>query len=337
MKLQQKGTHVKTLALMVAISMTGAFAQAEETAAAASQTNTTTATVSEVQKKDEQRKDQSEEITNARLRAEAGSKSKWSVKANLSYSGGSVEKPLEKIRPNYRSGTTQDIATALGGTMALAYRATDKLTVRGGTGLSMRTPFHNKDKEIAQNHYENSDRKVIDVSTPYAELSSAFRKGNFTLMPSATLSYFSKQIDRETFKKDFDLSADITGLVEFEGSGWQPGITAGVNNTFYQDAKADSDVIGNDDARDDYTVGLYPFVEYAFNDKYSFRTLLGFTFTHVRSENADTFIKDKVYQSMGVGIAMTKEVYIYPNVQFLPDDIRADKTNVGISTTFSVF
>jgi hypothetical protein len=324
-----------TLAFLFALSLTGANALAEEQQAATP--NTSSVKASDVQKPDEQRKDQSEEITNARMRAEAGSKSKWSVKANLSYSGGSVEKPLDKLRPNYRSGVAQETRTSLGGTLAIAYRATDKATLRAGTGISVLTPFHNKDKELGQNHYENSGTRIMNVSTPYLELSSAFRKDNLMLMPSATIAYFSEQRTREDMKKDFEVSADLTMVSELEGSNWQPGITASGYYDFHQDGKQDFDVIGNDDARDDYGIGLYPFIEYAFNDRYSFRTLLGFSFTHVRSENADTFIKDKVYQSMGVGIALTKEVYLYPNVQFLPDDIRGDLTNVGVSTTFSVF
>lgn len=330
---------MKKLAILLALSMTGAMSLAQTTTAPADAAtpNTTTGSVTDLQKPDETMKDQSEEITNARMRAEAGSRSKYSVKANLSYSGGSVETPLERVRPNYRSGVAQDVATTLGGSLAVAYRASDKLTTRFGTGLAMRTPFHNKDTEVANNQYEGTDRKVIDISTPYLEASSAFRAGNLMLMPSATLSYFSKQTDRDIFKKDFDISADLTGVYEIAGSGWQPGITVAAYNTFYQDGKQAFDVIGDDDARDDYGIGLYPFIEYQFNDRYSFRTLIGVSYTHVRSENADTFIKDKVYQSAGIGIALTKEIYFYPNVQFLPDNTRAELTNVGLSTTLSVF
>jgi hypothetical protein len=334
---------VKKIAILLALSMTGAsVAMAQSTTATAptdvaAGANTTTGSASDLQKPDETMKDQSQEITNARMRAEAGSRSKYSVKANLSYSGGSVERPLERVRPNYRAGVAADAATTLGGTMAVAYRASDKLTARFGTGLSMRTPFHNKDKEVASNQYEKTGAKVIDVATPYLEASSAFRLGNLMLMPSATVSYFSKQIDRDVYKKDAGVDADLTAVYEITGSGWQPGLTTAVYNTFYQDAKQDFDRIGDRNARDDYGIGFYPFVEYQFNDRYSFRTLIGISYTHVRSEDADTFIKDKVYQSAGIGIALTKEVYIYPNVQFLPDEMRPAQTNVGLSTTMSVF
>lgn len=330
---------MKTLAIMLALSMTGASALAQQTTQPAAQANTNTAKAADVKKVDEQRKDQSEEITNAKLRAEAGSKSKFSVKANLSYSGGSVERPMAKKRPDYRSSesSTEQEVTSLGGSVALAYRATDKLTARFGTGLSMKTPFHNTDKDISQNHFDDSNEdlageKVIDVSTPYLELSSAFRVGNLMLMPSATLSYYSKEYHRQTIKLDSNISVDATAVLDIEGSKFQPGITLGADNNFFQDSKKEGF-----DKRPDYSLGIYPFIEYAFNDMYSFRTLVGFTYTHQRSADVDTFIKDKVYQSMGLGIAMTKEIYIYPNVQFIPDNIRSDLTNIGVSTTMSVF
>ena len=63
------------------------------------------------------------------------------------------------------------------------------------------------------------------------------------------------------------------------------------------------DVIGDGDARTDYNIGLYPFLEYAFNDRYSFRTVFGyFNYSHFRSEEAATFKRTVSYQSMGVGI-----------------------------------
>jgi hypothetical protein len=98
-----------------------------------------------------------------------------------------------------------------------------------------------------------------------------------------------------------------------------------------------SDTYTNKDARDDYGVGAYPFVEYVFSDTYQFRTLVGFEASHYRSDEAFTFKQDKVYQSMGIGIVPEKGIWIYPNVQWLPEDIRADKTNVGISATINVF
>src|SRR3954467_3672211 len=44
-------------------------------------------------------------ITNSAMRADSGSKSKWSIASSLNYAGGSIEKPLAEDRPNI-SGVT---------------------------------------------------------------------------------------------------------------------------------------------------------------------------------------------------------------------------------------
>ena len=43
--------------------------------------------------------DADEIITNKKMRAESGSKSKWSIGSALSYSGGTIETPLNEKRP----------------------------------------------------------------------------------------------------------------------------------------------------------------------------------------------------------------------------------------------
>ena len=48
-------------------------------------------------------------------------------------------------------------------------------------------------------------------------------------------------------------------------------------------------------------------------------------------------VASRPYQSMGIGMAVTRDIYLYPNVQFLPLDMRSDLTNVGMSANISFF
>ena len=69
------------------------------------------------------------------------------------------------------------------------------------------------------------------------------------------------------------------------------------------------------------------------------RTISGlWVYDHLRSERDNfTFAKNKIYQSVGLGISVTRDIYLYPNVQFLPEDIRSDLTNVALSANINVF
>lgn len=301
--------------------------------------NTSTVKVSDVQKKDEKQSDLDSEITNARMRAEAGSKSKWSVKANLAYQGGSVEKPLDKKRPNYRNGTTGQALTYLTGTIGMAYRATDKDAIRLGTGITMLTPFHNNMDDIKSNKLAGTDdTKILNVSTPYIEYSRSFRTGNIMHMPGVTYSHATEQYDTDELKNVGAITLEHTIVADVAGSNFQPGLSLSLDYSIYKDGAQSFDYMKTDGARTDYNIGVYPFLEYSFNDTYSFRTVFGyFAFAHYRSEEAATLERLVSYQSMGVGISLSREIYLYPNVQFIPDDIRGDRTNIGLSSTLNVF
>jgi hypothetical protein len=65
--------------------------------------------------------------------------------------------------------------------------------------------------------------------------------------------------------------------------------------------------------------------------------LVGFGADHSRYEgDFFTWIPNKVYQSAGLGISVTRDIYLYPNVQFIPEDVRSDRTNVGVSANINL-
>jgi len=52
---------------------------------------------------------------------------------------------------------------------------------------------------------------------------------------------------------------------------------------------------------------------------------------------ANTWEKLKVYQSVGLGISVTRDIFLYPNIQFIPSDIRSDRTNIAMSASINIF
>ena len=43
------------------------------------------------------------------------------------------------------------------------------------------------------------------------------------------------------------------------------------------------------------------------------------------------------YQSVGIGWVASRDVWIYPNIQFIPDNLDIKNTNVGVSATINMF
>jgi hypothetical protein len=84
--------------------------------------------------------------------------------------------------------------------------------------------------------------------------------------------------------------------------------------------------------------GIYPQAEYVINDTFNLRTVYGWqVFENVRGQPSDTFVKRKVYQSVGLGISVTRDLFLYPNIQFIPSNIRDDVTNIAVSMNLNIF
>src|SRR5690606_13721252 len=93
------------------------------------------------------------------------------------------------------------------------------------------------------------------------------------------------------------------------------------------------------DRRTAWTAAIYPYAEYSFNDTFSARTVFGyFNWKHLYGDdNRYRLLQTFVYQSVGVGVSVTRDIYLYPNIQFVPDNIRNDFTNVALSATINMF
>ncbi|WP_413289140.1 hypothetical protein [Bdellovibrio sp. HCB337] len=274
------------------------------------------------------------EITNAKMRAESGSKSKWSIKADISYNGGNLEEPFGEVRPNYAGVSSQDNSTSIAGTVAVAYRWSVADTLRAGTGILVLTPFHNTWEELTN----SSGVRKTDISNPYLEYSRAMRIGGFqNIFDTYYMQYTQSAYTEANYVGLYDINHTV--LYKFEPTEWELGLVTDLSYIFFSDGKDPTDTLTNPvNGRTDYTIGLYPFVEYAFNGRYSFRTVFRFlTFDHYRYDDPWTFYRQLYTQSVGLGIAITRDVYLYPNIQFAPEHLSPERTNVGLNTTINIF
>ncbi|MGZ3768288.1 MAG: hypothetical protein ACXVCP_12680 [Bdellovibrio sp.] len=331
------------VSLFLAASMVTAAHAEEQTNQSA---NTSTLKVSDVQKKDEKQKDIDDEITNARLRATLGSKSKWSFKSALAYNGGSLEKPFDRIRPNYRASAAAESLTNLAGTIGINYRLTDRDNLSLSTGVSMRNPFHD---ETGRSEFEDPRKskkgKNVDryyVSNPSLDWSRAYKASGLQMISEAGYTQVTDPDAIANTAALGSISLGQTVLADFGTSNWSGGLSFSFYYSLYS---ADTPQLGvqNGWYQDDYGYGIYPFAEYTFSDKYSFRTVFGyFEAVHYKDGQAGALPAGQVqsqtpYQSMGIGISVTRDIYLYPNIQFTPLDVRADRTNVALSTNINLF
>lgn len=281
--------------------------------------------------KTESKSDEADQvITNRRLRADAGSLSKWSASTFFNYQGGSVADPLKPERPNIVNGADALTLQSLVGDIGIRYRLTalDSLTV--STGLFMTTPFHDKiktnnaalEKEFDKNSQELN---VNDPSLRYTRLGKLWKAQSVLSIKSTLIT--NNQQKRAGYDTSHNFLQQYMVAVPDTGFSYGVGLQV-IAYTF--------DTTNQNLAR--YIPGIYPGAEYEINDTLNLRTVFGWqVYQNSRAQSEDTFVKRKVYQSVGLGISVNRDIFLYPNIQYIPSDIRSDRTNIAISANINVF
>ncbi len=298
--------------LMIAAVMNMSAQAQESTASSASQS---TIKSKDLGVKPQEGKDIDEDITNARLRATTGSKSKISIQTEMGYTGGSLIKPFDRVRPDLSPGALPD-PVKITGSISGKYRVNDSDSINIGSGLSLLTPGY------------EGQRGQVD--NPYITYGKAFKLNGLQNVLSVGFTNYTSESSKKA-DRTYNLSAAHTVLANLTDSKWQAGVAASIDYEIYSTFSAI-----NEGALHTY-LGIYPFAEYAFNDNYSFRTVYrGISFYTTRDAES-TYRWDEATQSMGLGVALTRDIYLYPNIQWVWRDIRSDLTNVALSANINFF
>ncbi len=274
-----------------------------------------------------------EEITNAKLRAESGSKSKYSLSARANYTGGSFTNAFGVKRPNLAGVPGQQTRSSASLGLDGRYRMTKNDSVTVGTEFALMTPLQGN---------VGDEGTQLNVFDPIVAYNRAF--AGMGLQQTASVAV-SVGTSKETLDidKNGSLTLSYNGLKELK-NGLSVGVATDVTYNSYSSAAgknastAKPGFYGNDE-RQAWTVALFPYAEYALNDRYALRTVFGYlNFQHLYGDsNKFRLLKQTSYQSVGLGIAVTRDVYLYPNVQFVPDNIRSDFTNLAFNATINMF
>lgn len=265
--------------------------------------------------------DTDEVITNRKLRAETGAKKKYSFSASLSYSGGAVDSPFSDTRPNITSAAGTQIAPRFGGTVGGNWRLNSLNSIYASLGVGIDRPFHDGEGESF------GDR--TSASNPTVGYQTLYKLFGIQAVTQASTTAFTTNYYR-SIDQMAGLGLTQTLVYDFGGSKFSLGSTFSVASNFF-------DGRNNFDQQADWNIGAFPFVEYVISDSLNFRTLIGFMADHYRNEDrALTWFPNTIYQSMGIGISVTRDLFLYPNIQFIPEDIRADRTNAAISANLNL-
>jgi hypothetical protein len=294
-----------------------------------------------------------EEITNRKLRAESGSKSKYSLSFTANYYGSSLEKPFDKDRAN-TDGSKVPRRVTLDGDFSGRYRMDKNQSISVGTGYSLERPLQ--------------EAKRGDVSNPFMSYNYAGKIGPVQTISQVVGSVTTKKDERDVGQVAAGSLVE-TLMYDFGGSPLSAGLVMEVDYNHYNNKPTDTVTIRNREGtpvnvlaggrQADFLMAAFPLVEYQLSDKINLRTVFRpWTFSRDRLMENDrgdvvqpgswTFSKADWTQSIGVGIAVTRDVFLYPNFQFFWETWRKDDFNwfrkdtrasstVGLAATLNIF
>jgi len=316
----------------------GCITNAQTTEATSDQTaNQSTSKIESLQKKDEQMKSIDDEITNNKLRAELGSNSKWSLRSVVNYQGGTIQRAFNEERPEIRAEGEEDGVVGLSADVAIKYRTSERTSLNFGTGINVDRLFHrtfsesvNADLDSNKRDEKGNVRRNANISDPYAEFNYAYKLGGLQNYTAVSAGLYTDSFITDVIGREYSAALQHSLIHNVGNNGF--GMAFAYVGYIYKD---ESNFDSRGSRRMESVAYASPFYEYAINDKYNFRTV--FNWFSFNKRFGDDFRQAVIQQSMGLGISVTRDIFLYPNIQFLPQNRRAELTNVALSANINVF
>lgn len=268
------------------------------------------------------------EVTDIKLRASSGAKSKYSSSFNMTYSGASLEKPLDDEIPDVK-GRGRTSPVGLSGTVGVRYRFDKNRSAYVATGLYRARPFHSR-----------RAGEQLEVDTPHVGYNNTHRARNWEVSNTYLLYIITRDHDRaigEVATAGYSLNA--------RNNIGQTRLRAGVGLTIFGSVfDKDSTEPGPRGQplgalQRDYAVSLAPGLQYNATDwlnLYTTVSLLNYSHNRGNSDEPFKFDRSPVTQTVGFGAAIKRDFYLTPYVMFQPENISSKLTTVNLGATINL-
>ena len=261
-------------------------------------------------------------LTDAKLKADAGSLSKLSIRGSVSYFGPTLGDLSAPDQPN-PDGSVGNYTQAMKGSVSLRYRLSSDSSISAGTGISFIKPFHGWTR--------------TDTNNPFMSYDFSSRRGKLQMRnsPGFTISTVP----------------NYANIGQVGGVSWDNSLVYGIADTklalsfdtalnywiFTRAHRPGPTRSGGDGLASQYSISFYPGFKYNFTDKFNMNTSAGFSIYNPRGvDDAFALWNRTVTLRLGFGYAVTRDIYFAPYLQGFVTRLTGDMTTVNFSGVFSV-
>lgn len=322
--------------------------------------------------KAKKKKNVDDEITNARMRQASGSKNKWSFSGSIGYSGSNITNPLGAKRINIYDPLGTQGTTALSGSVGVRYRINPNSSLSTNTSISYYKPFRflHESIDTSFSSYKLSEFNFnLNPNLTWAYYGKLFGKQqSFSVavdLATSTANKGNGYVGGSNLNHSIIFNPakkiSVGAYTGFAYNVWKKCLT---DNSCDNYLGAEVDSYSARAQQSFMSVSFIPFFEYAITPKYSFRTVFNWFAASYRKErfaekclsdpaitdedncfnwqDASLSVKNKWQaaitksQSVGLGIAYSRDIYIYPNFQFNIKQVKPKLTVASVSVSFSL-
>jgi hypothetical protein len=263
------------------------------------------------------------EITDAKLKAEGGSLSKYSLKFNLGYSG----PPTTDLDSSYQPSPDTNKKPSkvnLSGSISGKYRIDSEKSFAAGTGLRANDPMHGV--------------PTYDTIDPFFALSVLSRTDGMQMSHYFKVSSVTNPL-YTSVGEDGSVSYDNWLVYDLGTSKFALEFDTNFGYYFYNRGPnlTPSKYLKYEKTANRYSVSVIPILKYRLSGKLNLETSVSFTYTNYRTTDDLTLWNQSMStQRVGIGYAITRDIYINPYISFYPSQFSPEYTSMNFSTTFSL-
>lgn len=261
--------------------------------------------------------DDDKRITDLELRAQAGSRSRYSLKFIFGYSGPQINRLDKEAQPNPNNSPGRHL-TNVSGSVGLRYRLSPSEALYLSSGVRAYTPFSGL-----------QDEEINDPSLSYDNtyrLGSVQGRSSVWTAITTTEDYLRRgQVAASGLSQAFKFRPD--------NSRWTVGTNLSLSFYHFQRGYEQGDgKVSN------YYFNFIPSVEYQLRDGLNFNTSVAFPMANLRRSGDWTELTAQLAsQRVGLGWAITREIYFNPYIGFYPQRPSWDNASLSFNTIFSIF
>lgn len=273
-----------------------------------------------------------EVVENPTLKTLSGALSDWSLYSSYSYKGGSLEKINSAERPNVRNKEAKPYLAEFTGNLGLKYRLTKQDNLSIQIGIHSTTPFHSNletDNSQNQSDYDKYGQKTSG-DDPTISYFRTYYIGDLQNISFFKYAYVTRDSYREYGGRSI-FQYSHAGAYRINKAAY---IAGSLNYENYAYDKDTIEYFGRDynirESQPEHKYRANLSAEFYLSRKIAIRAITDlFSYTRYRDQiNPE---EDKRQQTLATTYFFNRDISIAPSVKFLLEDLRADRTNLGLN------